>query len=182
MVWKSSRQFSCRKCLNCQKWEIEKQVCAHWYRCINSMYHVFPGLKTTTTTTTTKTTTYQCLGKRRRFNYKPKLCQNAVLPLKEHSTNRLLVALSGHKQLSHGLCGQCLCEVARSWAIPSISGNDDTTSPYQTFKAWAMIVVLIPVYDIGISSGPRHKSASNWHALNYWLTYTMTDTYLLMVL
>ena len=45
------------------------------------------------------------------------------------------------------------------------------------FKAWSMIVVLIPVYAILISSQSCHSSAPNWHALNYWLAYTMTDTY-----
>ena len=45
----------------------------------------------------------------------------------------MLDALSGREQLRHGLSGLCLCEVARPWAIPSISGYDDTTSPHQTF-------------------------------------------------
>ena len=40
------------------------------------------------------------------------------------------------------------------WAILSISGNDDMTSPQQT-----MIVMLIPVYDILISSQSRCSSA-----------------------
>ena len=47
------------------------------------------------------------------------------------------------------------------WTILSISDNDDTTSPHQLFKAWSMIVPLIPVYDILISSQPRHSSAPN---------------------
>ena len=45
-----------------------------------------------------------------------------------------------------------------------------------------MIEVLIPVYDTLILSQSRHSAAPNWHALNYWLAYTMTETYLLMVL
>ena len=52
----------------------------------------------------------------------------------------------------------------------------------EPFKAWSMIVIFIPVYDILISSQFRHSSAPNWHALNYSLANTMTDTYLLMVL
>ena len=57
-----------------------------------------------------------------------------------------------------------------------------TTRPVLTkpFKAWSMLVILIPVYDILISSQSRQLSAPNRHALNYWLAYTMTDTYLLM--
>ena len=64
------------------------------------------------------------------------------------------------------------------WAILPMYG----TGPILTklFKACAMIVVLIPFYDILISSKTRHKAASNSHALNYLLTYTMTDIYLLM--
>ena len=50
------------------------------------------------------------------------------------------------------------------------------------FKAWFMIEVLTPVYHILILSQSRHSAAPNWHALNYWLAYTMTETYLLMVL
>ena len=58
------------------------------------------------------------------------------------------------------------------------------TRPVHTkpFKTWSMIVILITVYDILISSQSRHLSAPNWHSLNYWSAYTMTDTYLLMVL
>ena len=50
------------------------------------------------------------------------------------------------------------------------------------FKTWSMIIVLIPVYDILISLHFRHSSTPNSYALNYWLAYTMVDTYLLMVL
>ena len=50
------------------------------------------------------------------------------------------------------------------------------------FKAWSTIVLLIPVYDILILSQSRHSSAPNWHALNYWLTFTLRDAYLLMAL
>ena len=58
------------------------------------------------------------------------------------------------------------------------------TRPFLTklFKGWSTIVVLIPVYDILISSQFRHSSARNWHALNFWLDNTMADTCLLMVL
>ena len=49
----------------------------------------------------------------------------------------MLDALSGREQLRHGLSGQCVCDVARPWAIPSISGYDNTTSPHQTF--WGMM-------------------------------------------
>ena len=52
----------------------------------------------------------------------------------------------------------------------------------KSFKAWSMIVILIPVDDILISPQSRHLSAPNGHALNYWLACTMTDTYLLTVL
>ena len=48
--------------------------------------------------------------------------------------------------------------------------------PAKPFKAWSMIVILIPVYDILILSQSHHLSAPNWHALSYWLAYTMTDT------
>ena len=56
------------------------------------------------------------------------------------------------------------------------------TKQCQAKMTRSMIVVLIPVYDITTSSQSRHSSAPNWHALYYWLAYTMTDTYLLMVL
>ena len=34
------------------------------------------------------------------------------------------------------------------WTILSISAYDDRASPYQLFKAWSMIIALIPVYYI----------------------------------
>ena len=39
--------------------------------------------------------------------------------------------MSGRKHPRHGLSGQCLCKVARSLGILSISGYDDATSPHQ---------------------------------------------------
>ena len=47
------------------------------------------------------------------------------------------------------------------------------------FRAWSVIVVRIPVYDIIMSSQSRHSPDPNRHAMNYWFAYTMTDTYLL---
>ena len=89
-----------------------------------------------------------------------------------------LDALSGRKQLRHGLGEQCYGKSLAPWAILSISGYDDTASHLwhsivitELFKAWSMILVLIPVYDILISSQSRHSSAPIWHALDYWLPY-----------
>ena len=42
-------------------------------------------------------------------------------------------ALLGLKEPRHGMGGQSLGEVARSWAILSISDTDDTTGPHLTF-------------------------------------------------
>ena len=144
-----------------------------WCRCINSLHNVF---------------TYQCLKKEtRRINYKPKLSQNAALQLNgmhlSSPSTECWTALSGCKQLRHGLGGQCLCEVARSLAYPLDNDLAMMTRPVlaKPFKAWSMIVMPIPVYDILISSQSCHSSAPNWHALNYRLAYTMTDTYWVMV-
>ena len=52
-----------------------------------------------------------------------------------------------------------------SWAVLSISANDNTNAPHAFFKAWSMIVALIPVYDTLISSQSPHSSASNLCAL-----------------
>ena len=61
----------------------------------------------------------------------------------------MLDALSGCKQLRHGLGGQCLCEVVRSLAYPLDNDLAMMTRPVlaKPFKAWSMIVMLIPVYD-----------------------------------
>ena len=64
----------------------------------------------------------------------------------EQSINWVLDALSGRKQLRLGLSGQCLCEVA--WYLAMMT----RLVLVKPFKAWSMIVVLIPVYDIIISS------------------------------
>ena len=138
------------------------------------------------------------------FDYKPKLCHNAALPsngihLNIASTNCWTLCRAA-SSLGTVWVGNAYAKSFATWAILSISGYDDATCdllpppppppPHthththtQTFKAWSMIVVLITVYDILISSHPRHSSAPNWHALNYWLAYKMIDTYsIIMVL
>ena len=57
-------------------------------------------------------------------------------------------ALSGLKELSHGLGGYFLCEVALSCGNPLDICNDDTI---ERFKTWFSIVALIPVYEILIA-------------------------------
>ena len=143
-----------------------------WCWCINSLHNVFK---------------YQCLLKKaHRINHKPKIRQNTALPLNGmHLNSPSTGCWTPCRAASSSGTAWVDNAYARSlapWAILSISDYDDTTSPHQTFKAWSMIVILILVYDILISSQSRHLSAPNWHALNYWLAYTMADTYLLMVL
>ena len=117
------------------------------------------------------------------MNYKRTLCQNAALPLNG----------TFHQQNVGRFVGPQAAQTRPGWATlmrgRSFLGQSSRylamiTWPVLTklFKACAMIVVLIPCYDILMSSRTRHKSASNRHELNYWLTYTMADTYLMMVL
>ena len=117
----------------------------------------------------------------RRFNYKPKLCQNAALSLNGMRLNipstKWWTLCRAASSSGTACVGNGYARSLATWAILSISDYDYATCPHQTFKAWSMIVVLITVYDIVISSQSSHSSASNWHALNYWLTYKMTDTY-----
>ena len=114
--------------------------------------------------------------KTRRINYKPNICQNAAFPLNgiafEQSINWMLYAMSGRKQLRHGQRGRSL--LGQSSRCLAIMTRPVLTKP---FKAWSMSVILILVYDILISSQPYHSFVPNWHALNYWLAYTLTDTY-----
>ena len=119
----------------------------------------------------------------RKLNYKRTLCQNAALPLNG----------TFHQQNVGRFVGPQAAQTRPGWAMlmrgRSFLGQSSRylamiTRPVLTklFKACAMIVVLIPCYDSIMSSRTRHKSASNRHALNYWLTYTMADIYLMMVL
>ena len=117
----------------------------------------------------------------RRFNYKPRLCQNAELP-----SNGMHLDIPSTQCWAHcrtasssgtAWVGNAYAMSLASWVIFTIFDNDDMTSPLNFFKAWSMFVLLIPVYDILISSQSCHSAAPNWHALNYWLTYTMDDTY-----
>ena len=71
--------------------------------------------------------------------------------------------------------GNCRCKIVDSRSFPSWSlihglrwSGLIKVGPVLTklFKAWAMVVVIIPFYVIVISSRTRHKSDSNWHALN----------------
>ena len=72
----------------------------------------------------------------------------------EQSINRTLDALSDRKQLNHGL--GAMPKLA-SWPILSISGNDDTTSPHQSFQGtiydcsthsslWYINFIIIPSF------------------------------------
>ena len=98
---------------------------------------------------------------------------------------------------------ECILNIASTecWALCRAAGSSDTawvgnaymrsrlllgqssrylakmTRPILTkhFKAWAIIFMLVPVCDILIPSQFRHSAAPNWHVLNYWLAYTMTD-------
>ena len=74
----------------------------------------------------------------RRFNYKPIFCQNTALPLNWMHLNipstecwTLCLAASSS---STAWVGNAYVMSLAPWAILSISGNDDTTSPRQTFK------------------------------------------------
>ena len=124
--------------------------------------------------------------KTRRINYKPEIRQNAALPLN-----------GMHLNIPSTECwtpvGPQAAQARPEWTMlmqgRSLLGQSSRylammTRPVLTkrFKAWSKIVILIPVYGILISLQSRHLSAPNWHALNYWLAYTITDTYLLMVL
>ena len=144
----------------------------------------------------------------RRFNYKPKLCQNAALPLNVMHLNipltecwTLCWAILKRKCRHFdeifitGCTGSCHFDNFQCSQWWKFHQNEDiSVSVYKhlammarpvltkLFKAWSIIVVFIPVYDILMSSQSRHSSFPNWHALNYWLAYTMTDTCSLMVL
>ena len=91
-----------------------------------------------------------------RFNYEPKLCQNAALllngmylniPTTEFPTLCRAASSSGTAWV-----GSANTRSLAPWAIISISRIDDTTGPHQTFMAWSTIVALISVYYILISS------------------------------
>ena len=142
-------------------------------RCINSLHNVF---------------TYQFLKKETsRIKYKPKICQNAALQLNgKHLNSPSTECWTPCRAASSSGTDWVGSAYARSLApcpILSISGTM-MTRPVLTkpFKALSMIIILIPVYDILLSSQSGYSSVPNWHALNYWLAYTMTDIYLLMVL
>ena len=114
-----------------------------------------------------------------RFNYKPNLCQNTELP---SNVMHLTIPSRECWTLCRAASSSGTAWVGNAWAmsvaslaILAIFGNDDMTSHLQIFKAWSMFGLLIPVYDILISSQSCHSAAPNWHTLNYWLTYTMAD-------
>ena len=99
------------------------------------------------------------------FNYKPKLCQNAVFSLNGMHLNipptECQTYCRGLKDLSYGPGVHSLCEIARSLC----------------FKAWSMIVASIPVYDILISSPSRVPQSymyriidklTQWSILTRW--------------
>ena len=115
-------------------------------------------------------------------NTQPKIRQNAALPLNgmhlnSPSTECWPQAARARPVWAMLMRGRLL--LGQSSRYLAMMTRPVLTKP---FKAWSMLVILIPVYDILISSQSRHLSTPNWHALNYWLAYRMTDTYLLMVL
>ena len=130
-----------------------------WFRYINSWHNVFPGLKN-------KNKNISVLEKNPHVNLITNLNfvkYSIILECSafEHSTNRMLNALSGLKELWRGLGGQCLCEVARSSGNPlDIYLAMMTLSVFnELLKVWSMFASLIPVYDISISSQSSHSSA-----------------------
>ena len=159
IVWKSSRRFLCSKCLNWHKWEIKNQVYAR----------VMPVKKET-----------------RRINYKPITFQNAALQLNGMHLNipstECLMPCRAASSSGTAWVGNAYAKSLAPWPILSISGYDDTTSPHQTFECM--------IYDC--NTHPRlwylnfiailSFVCPKLDALNYWLAYTMTDTYLLTVL
>ena len=68
----------------------------------------------------------------------------------------MLDALLGCKQLRHGLSGRAMLMRGRSLVGQSSRYLAMMTRPVLTkpFKAWSMIVILIPVYDILIHCNP----------------------------
>ena len=101
-------------------------------------------------------------------NYKPKLCQNAALPLNG-------VHLNNPSTECWKFCWAATARARPGWAVLmrglSLLGQSSRyrammTRPVLTklLKAWSIIIVLIPAYDILISSQSRHSSAPNWHA------------------
>ena len=99
------------------------------------------------------TKTYQCLQNHttRRFNYKPKLCQNVALSLNGLHLNipspESWTLCRAASSSGTAWVGNAWARSLASWAILSISGSDYTTGPHQT-------------YDILISSQSRHSPAS----------------------
>ena len=165
IMWKLSWRFSWSECLNWHEWEIWKSS----LRSIDAgaLIHCIMCFLDKNSNAWKHTHT-------RRFNHKAKICQNAALPL-----NGMHLSIPSSEcwtfvrpQAAQPQPGWALRMLGHSLLGQSSRYLAMVTRPILTkfFKAWDMIVVLIPVYDILISSRSRHKSASNWHALNYWLT------------
>ena len=102
-----------------------------WCQCINSLYNVFPGQKMSRLGKTKQ-------NKNRRFDYKPKLCRNEALPLDGMHLNIPSTECWTLCRAASSSGTACVDNAyARSlapWAILSISGDDDTTSPHKTFE------------------------------------------------
>ena len=144
--------------------------------CINSLKNVLSGWKT-----------YQCLQEK---HVDLTISQNFV---KMQQYRYMEYIWTFHQQNVVRFVGLQAAQGQPGWAMlmrgRSLLGHSSRylammTWPVLTklFKAWSMIVLLILVYDILIPSQSQRSSAPNRHALNYWLAYRMTDTYLLMVL
>ena len=110
----------------------------------------------------------------RRFNYQQNICQNAILPLNgmhvnipstECWTPCRAASSSGTAWVGNAYAGRSpLGQSSRYLAMMT------RTVPTKLFKAWSMIVILIPVYDI------LKLKAAIWHyfcKLN-WQTHIHT--------
>ena len=126
------RAFPRMRCdaMRCECAHAMRCECAHQggtYACPVLLYNVFHGLKKIP----------MLENKTRRFNYKSKICQNAALPLNGMHLN---IPSTECWTLCRAASSSCTAWVGNAyarplapWAILSISDNDDTTSPRQTF-------------------------------------------------
>ena len=74
--------------------------------------------------------------KNHRINHKPEIRQNAALSLNgmlEQSINWILDAFRTASSSGMAWVNKAYARSLAPWAILSISGYDDTTSPHQTF-------------------------------------------------
>ena len=161
IVWKSNRCFFAANAWTDISERLKIKFTHVWCWCINSLHIVF---------------TYWCLKKEtRRINNKPKICQNVALQLNGMHLNSASTECwtPCRTASSSGTAWVAMLIRGRSLLGQSSRYLSMMTRPVLTkrFKAWSMIVIFNPVYDILISSQSCHSSAPNWHALNYWLAH-----------